>query len=413
MAEVGKFAQGLKGFPTPNTAAGTAAYLLFLFDDPSWSEYVLGACEALGYAYNWYEAGELSPDDAADLFRLIVQQAPYNFIPRLEPQTTSFPPAFQSRFNTSTGGFEVSTDGGTTWTPAPEGDPRNHTLVPPPTGVDAQCDAAERVRNVIAVLVQAIITNLIESGDTAAAVAAFFGILTPFIPGLAVAIEIFTGVLGVVLELGEVVIEAAFDLATFEQILCILFCDLPSPPVVDAARLARIEADMSAQLNPVAALVTNYLLELMGYGGINNIIGAATDTGDCSGCACTWCYEWHSQAELLADSWTPTSGTFWNAGFTAVLSKVSFTWTTDGVGLGGDSGSAIWLSNSFVDRVAFETPLSGSPNPLEWSGAPTTVAGGIAFGLNAASGSGGVVAVASLHLEGTGAMPAWSHGHVC
>jgi len=78
MTEIGKFAQGLRGFPTPNTAAGINAYLLFLFDDPIWAQYVLGACEALVYDYNWYDAGDLTPEEAAEAFRLIVQQAPYN-----------------------------------------------------------------------------------------------------------------------------------------------------------------------------------------------------------------------------------------------------------------------------------------------------------------------------------------------
>lgn len=75
---IGKFADGLKGFPTPNTAAGTAAYLLLLFEDREWAQYALGALTALTTGYNWYKSGELDPDEAAELFRVIVQEAPYN-----------------------------------------------------------------------------------------------------------------------------------------------------------------------------------------------------------------------------------------------------------------------------------------------------------------------------------------------
>jgi len=78
MPEPGKFAPGLRGFPTPNTAAGISAYLLFLFNDPIWAQYILGACEPLGVEYNWYEAGDMLPDEAAEAFRVIVEQAPYN-----------------------------------------------------------------------------------------------------------------------------------------------------------------------------------------------------------------------------------------------------------------------------------------------------------------------------------------------
>jgi len=78
MTEPGKHALGLRGFPTPDTAGGTSAYLLFLFDDPLWAQYVLGACRPLQYDYNWFEAGGLSPEEAAEAFRIIVDNAPYN-----------------------------------------------------------------------------------------------------------------------------------------------------------------------------------------------------------------------------------------------------------------------------------------------------------------------------------------------
>jgi len=78
MTEPGKFAPGLIGFPTPNTASGLDAYLLFLFNDPLWAQYILGACKPLGLEYNWYEAGDLLPAEASEAFRLIVEQAPYN-----------------------------------------------------------------------------------------------------------------------------------------------------------------------------------------------------------------------------------------------------------------------------------------------------------------------------------------------
>lgn len=80
MTEPGKYAPGLVGFPTPNTAADVAAYLLFLFPDPLWAQYILGACENLCAEYNWYEAGAMSPSDAAEAFRAIIEQAPYNLV---------------------------------------------------------------------------------------------------------------------------------------------------------------------------------------------------------------------------------------------------------------------------------------------------------------------------------------------
>ncbi len=80
MTEPSKNALGLTGFPTPYTAADVSAYLLFLFPDPTWAQYILGACENLCTEYNWYEAGDLLPEEASEAFRIIVQQAPYNLM---------------------------------------------------------------------------------------------------------------------------------------------------------------------------------------------------------------------------------------------------------------------------------------------------------------------------------------------
>lgn len=87
MSELGKHAQGLRGFPTPNMPAGTLSYLLFYFPDEEWAQWILGALEPMNYADNWFESGEMSVDDAAEEFRCIVQDAPYNLIPEELTQT--------------------------------------------------------------------------------------------------------------------------------------------------------------------------------------------------------------------------------------------------------------------------------------------------------------------------------------
>lgn len=81
MTEPGKFAPGLVGFPTPNTAADDGGYLLFCFNDQTWAQYILGACTALTFEYNWYKSGDLETWEAAEALRLIIQQAPYNLSP--------------------------------------------------------------------------------------------------------------------------------------------------------------------------------------------------------------------------------------------------------------------------------------------------------------------------------------------
>jgi len=85
MTEIGKFAPGLKGFPTPDTPADEDAYLLFLFPDKTWAQYILGACKDLVVEYNWYLAGELETWEASEALRVIIQEAPYNLVDRSVP----------------------------------------------------------------------------------------------------------------------------------------------------------------------------------------------------------------------------------------------------------------------------------------------------------------------------------------
>ena len=85
MTEIGKNAPGLRGFPTPNTADEIESYLLFLFPDDTWAQWVLGALEDMVYEDNWYEAGDMTPAEAAEAFRQIIEQAPYNLNPSKVP----------------------------------------------------------------------------------------------------------------------------------------------------------------------------------------------------------------------------------------------------------------------------------------------------------------------------------------
>jgi len=81
MTDIGKFAQGLRGFPTPNAASDVESYLLFLFPDEEWAQYVMGAVKDLALPYAWYESGDLDTWEAAAAFREILEQAPYNVLP--------------------------------------------------------------------------------------------------------------------------------------------------------------------------------------------------------------------------------------------------------------------------------------------------------------------------------------------
>lgn len=162
---IGKFAKGLKGFPTPNTAAGTAAYLLLLFDDEQWAQYALGALTALTTGYNWYKAGEIDVDEAAELFRIIVQEAPYNKFP--EPTLPDGEPIFMVDENGHI--QQLGNDG---WH-EPDGD----FTIPPtpartePTDEEKRCLAAANAANALKLVYESLTDSFNAGLATAEAIA--------------------------------------------------------------------------------------------------------------------------------------------------------------------------------------------------------------------------------------------------
>jgi len=75
----GKFAPGLRGFPTPNDVPDDGGYVIFrLPAGNDWAGLLLGAAQLLSHSYNFYQWGDMTPDEAAEAFRIIVDQAPYN-----------------------------------------------------------------------------------------------------------------------------------------------------------------------------------------------------------------------------------------------------------------------------------------------------------------------------------------------
>lgn len=72
----GKLAPGLKGYPTPNDTPEEQGCFTFRF--PNSSDYtgqLLGALQPLRDARNWYQWGEMTPDEAADAWSAIIDDA--------------------------------------------------------------------------------------------------------------------------------------------------------------------------------------------------------------------------------------------------------------------------------------------------------------------------------------------------
>jgi len=188
---------------------------------------------------------------------------------------------------TDEGVLEVSNDGGVTWAPAPELDPRvTGAYFPPMPGEDGdekKCLAAtssmEYVKqNFIAVLTDGMGYAAIY--DILISVVGFLGLLGGV--GILVAILV-----GAIFSAGIVAVQAAFTAGVWNDFKCILYCRVRSDGSFSDAGWQGVKADIAIQFSGVVELVLYNWVNAVGVIGLTNSARSGMAlTGDCSSCEC-------------------------------------------------------------------------------------------------------------------------------
>lgn len=358
MPDVGKNAPGLRGFPTPNTAADTFAYLLFYFNDPVWAQYLLGAARTLTDVYNWYEAGDMSPDDAAEAFRQIVQDAPYNVLPSADECIL---PDGGRLLRLGAAGHTEMQDG-SNWI-EPDGD---YTVPPVParsggTSEDQVCLAASNA----AFVLQQLYEQLSDDWNAGLATAEAIADAVTLIGGL-IAAPIGLAAESLIV-IGRLVFQVVYETVAFvgadvwtgdftHALTCVLqACATNAAGVVTfdydcvLSQLASITNvfDLSiSQLRLFGQLA--YILSWIGADGLN-LAGATTaiTTPDCTDCE--WCYTFRFTESDGGFSVIAGNGGQYNAGVG---------WGTSDVFTGGTYRRTVAIELSFASATFSEIALS-------------------------------------------------------
>lgn len=365
-----------------------------MFEDKEWGQYLLGAAKVLGDVYNWYEAGDLTPEEAAEKFRVIVQDAPYN------PRTCPNPAGGKIFRIAQNGKVEEYGDAGE-WQ-----DPTGDATIPPVpereggTPDDQKCLAAKNAAHVLELLYENITDSFNEGLDsTEAATALVLGMVAligaEFAPITFALVTFFSIIFGVLYGILEFVGADLWD-ETFTQVLTCILLDCATD--VDGV----VTFDWDCFNNALAAQVTivpltfdqlrlfgqiQYLLLVIGGVDALNQAGATTaiTDDDCSACAATWCYNFDAANRLgdwLAGYWVhgggETSPSFssgvWNDGVSpSRISYINIYWefaspititdagiiATTAPQMGG--GQGIWINGS--DPAS---PFGGGDGALIW-----------------------------------------------
>lgn len=243
------------------------------------------------------------------------------------------------RYNATCDCIQQTPDGGTTWVDVPEADPRHADgfRLPPLSGPDARCDAA--AREVAAW--REVYDTFIASTDVGQFATIILNILLLLAGGVGVLIGLLFLVFEALIFIGKENMEAAFDDDVWDAISCIVYCHIGSDGSVSQPELDAIYADILAVYPGV---IYNTLIEighLFGEVLISNASVERDETGDCTGCACEWCWNFDSSTNL--SEWTPVdhfgfgpdgtwTGTVWQSHtFTGVftVSAITLLWEFD------------------------------------------------------------------------------------
>jgi len=239
--------------------------------------------------------------------------------------------------------LEMSSDGGATWNPAPQFDPRQYSPeFPPPAGEDAEdnrCVAAtgmivlmkeqifdqittDMTRYTLDQLISDWVNTLLETSN-------------PFLALIQIVVnQIFALVLSVLVP----------QLATenWELLKCIFFCNMSGDVSFTAEQLDQVTTDVGEQYSGVTTLFLQQLINLLGEGGLTNLAraGGAVE-GDCSECPCNdfWCWD---------GDFTTSSYSVFFSGLSVSGGQDYATVWTDGVGWQTTNGGVnysilVWL----------------------------------------------------------------------
>jgi hypothetical protein len=186
------------------------------------------------------------------------------------------------RYNQATDTVQSLING--VWTDNPEADPRNQTTFPPRITADPACDAAQSVTDAI----HGQIDEILVAIDNAATLFTIAGIILSIFTfgAYALFVTLALGIGDQMVGFGSTAIQAALTEPVYETLRCILNCHMNNQGRVKPGEFNQILADVTAQIGGIGATILNAMLSLAGEGGVNNLAGLGTATGDCDLCDC-------------------------------------------------------------------------------------------------------------------------------
>lgn len=215
-----------------------------------------------------------------------------------------------ARIDPETGEYQTSPDGGVSWVDDPASDPRHNDAyrLPPTDAPDPACDGAARI---VAEFKDTLLIfqNSVNAAQFATNIMALLLALTPVGAILAgVALILFD----VLVDVGQVEIDEAFDEPTWASIQCIIYCHIGIDGQISLEQRDAIMAQIGVEHPGTVYNTLINLVNLFGEVLMSNATVVRDDTGDCDECTCAWC--WHDDFTSTDGDFVPATYGTWVAG---------------------------------------------------------------------------------------------------
>ena len=185
------------------------------------------------------------------------------------------------RYNPVDDEIEQLRDG--VWVADPSLDPRTNptNLLPPRTGSTRRCDAAA---NMVA-KIESIITFAVSSADMALIASNLLALIALFFPPIALIAAVLWVLLDLIISIGSVAVDGAFTSGVYDDLLCILYCQLDPDGQLSEAALNRAMEEIDAtQSDIVYQICYQIMVGTLGWVGLSNAGATGEETGDCDPC---------------------------------------------------------------------------------------------------------------------------------
>lgn len=177
----------------------------------------------------------------------------------------------------------TSVDGGLTYIPTPEADPRNIINFPPLTGGNANCRGAQAIVNQMQIWLESLLDFMEAGAGIAAAATAATAFLRPFM-WFGLLATIATSTVAAIFGAGVNSVRDAFTAGVWDDLRCIFQTLLDSQGRMPAENMSRLHMAIGEQLDGTASVISSLIVALTGHGGLSNWAAQDTETYDCDTC---------------------------------------------------------------------------------------------------------------------------------